>query len=541
MLTILADQAAFAIGNARLFEAEQYRRRFADTLTSIARTINSTLNLTELLNLILEQLALVVEYDSASILLYENEHTLAVRAARAFEDMEDALSVTIQVKESSPNYRAIVQRKPVYIADVDNEPGWIKSSSTQNVQSWIGAPLIARDQVIGMLTVDSHQINKYNEENVKDVIAFADLVAAAVANAQTVTELRNTEASYTALFEDSTDLIIITTYRGTILNVNRKVSQMLRQPKEALIGGDLTLVDSKLRTYLAEQTEHLKSSGEVRVELELGSPYDQVVALEIQAQQVRYSGQDCVQWVGRDISARKEAERLRQDLLDMLIHDLRGPIGNLLNSIELLPMVLKTNDPSALNRLLEIAKQTSQEVRDLVDSMLDVRRLEQGEVLLQEELSDMDEIIKAVEKQVRPQAAAKAMNLTINDLPHLPPMWLDGSMIRRVLTNLLDNAIKYTPHEGEVTLRAVKKADTLTFAISDNGPGISKADQVRIFEKFSRATPSKNGPSGVGLGLAFCKLATEAHGGSISVESEGLPGQGSTFYLSLPIISEPPE
>ena len=96
MLTILADQAAFAITNARLFEAEQLRRRLADTLTSITRTINSTLNLDEVLNLILEKLALVIEYDSSSILLFdEGRETLSVRAARHFDDMEDALNVKI--------------------------------------------------------------------------------------------------------------------------------------------------------------------------------------------------------------------------------------------------------------------------------------------------------------------------------------------------------------------------------------------------------------------------------------------------------------
>ena len=173
MLTIMADQAAFAITNARLFKAEQQRRRLADTLTSITRTINSTLNLDQVLHLILEKLALVIDYDSSSILLFdEGGETLSVRAARHFDDMEDALSVKLAVNEDSPNYHAIVQQTPIVIADVDEHPGWIKSSSSRYVHSWIGAPLIVLDEAIGMLTVDSYEVDKYTKENVEDVAAF---------------------------------------------------------------------------------------------------------------------------------------------------------------------------------------------------------------------------------------------------------------------------------------------------------------------------------------------------------------------------------
>jgi signal transduction histidine kinase len=134
------------------------------------------------------------------------------------------------------------------------------------------------------------------------------------------------------------------------------------------------------------------------------------------------------------------------------------------------------------------------------------------------------------------------MELTFNPLPaDISELWIDRSMIRRILVNLVDNAIKYTPYQGQVSLTTTLKGDTLHFAIKDNGPGISKSNQARIFNKFSRVDHSANAPSGVGLGLAFCKLAAEAHGGSMAVESEGIPGQGSTFYLTIPIISPPEE
>jgi signal transduction histidine kinase len=181
-----------------------------------------------------------------------------------------------------------------------------------------------------------------------------------------------------------------------------------------------------------------------------------------------------------------------------------------------------------------MAKRSGQEVRDLVDSMLDVSRLEEGEVPLQCTRVVLEEIMEAVQDQMIPRAEGKQMELTFESLPEIPELYVDSGMIRRVLINLVDNALKYTPMEGKVTVRTMREGDRLRFAISDNGPGISKADQPYIFNKFSRVDYSDSAPTGVGLGLAFCKLAAEAHGGAVLVESEGVPGQGSTFYLTIP-------
>jgi PAS domain S-box-containing protein len=539
MLNIIADQAAFAISNAELFKAEQHRRRLADTLASITKTINSTLNLKKVLDLILEQLALVVDYDSSSILLYEDDDsTLGVKAARGFEDMADALNVKLPYDENIPNYQAILLKQPVVIGDVDTEPFWKKSSSSQLVKSWIGAPLIARDQVVGMLTVDSHEAHKYTAENVKVVAAFADYAATAVANAQFVGQLRNAEASYSSLFEDNTDMIIISNYEGLVLDVNRKACQVLRRHKDGLINLDIAYIDSQLPNYLAHHAKRLKVWREASFELEVKDAYRQIVPLEFKVRQVQFRGKDCVQWVGRDISERKEIEKMREDMVNMLVHDLRGPLGNLINVVELISMMLDTPaDLPKIKHFLEMAKRSGQTVNDLIDSMLDVSRLEQGEIPLQRTLTNINTLLQAVEDQVVPQARAKQMKLDIQQPAEPIEAWLDNSLIRRVLTNLLGNAIKYTPEQGHVVLTTTIANNKLRFVVSDNGPGISKSDQTRIFEKFSRVDQTDATP-GVGLGLAFCKLATLAHEGVISVDSEGIPGKGSTFTLTLPLTKK---
>ncbi len=539
MLTIIADQAAFAINNARLIEAEQHRRRLADTLVSVARTVNSSLDLDEVLNLILKNLARVIEYDSSTIMLCDEEQTLSVKAARGFESMEAVMKVQISnIDQNTPNYQAILQKKPVVIADVEQEPGWKTTETSKPVRSWIGAPLIARDKVIGMLTVDSYEPHKYTPDNAQEVAAFADQAATAVANAQSVISLQNAEATYTALFEHSTDAIFITDYQGNIINVNHKACQLLLRSKAEIIGSDIGNISTPLKDLLCKQNDELRTGKEVSIEIDVFDTTQQIVSLELHGQQVRYADLDCVQWTGRDISARKEAEKMRQDLVNMLVHDLRGPVGNLINVIEMLPMLIDaTNESPAFQNILEMARRSGQEVRDLIDSMLDVGLLEQGEIPLQHNPMLLDDLIQAVHEQVEPRASAKETELILEPLPEVPVMWIDGSMIRRVLINLIDNAIKYTPNEGLVTVTTTyTEADNVVhFAVTDNGPGISQADQTHIFNKFSRVAQTSKTASGVGLGLAFCKLAVEAHGGNIAVESEGVVGRGSTFHFSIPI------
>jgi signal transduction histidine kinase len=153
-------------------------------------------------------------------------------------------------------------------------------------------------------------------------------------------------------------------------------------------------------------------------------------------------------------------------------------------------------------------------------------------------MTPLDLLLQTVQEQVTLQAQAKNMTLTIDPVTERLEAWLDSNLIRRVLVNLVGNAIKYTPAAGWVALKTTLSDKKLHFTISDNGLGISPANQARIFDKFARVDHSTNTPSGVGLGLAFCKLAVEAHGGTISVESKGLPGEGSAFHVILPLITE---
>jgi signal transduction histidine kinase len=147
-------------------------------------------------------------------------------------------------------------------------------------------------------------------------------------------------------------------------------------------------------------------------------------------------------------------------------------------------------------------------------------------------------LVEEAIEQIQPVALNKGQNLTTRIFPGLPKVAADSDLILRVLTNLLDNATKFTPKGGNITLSVERTRQEVLFAVSDSGPGIPPESRLRVFDRFARLE-SAEGVKGTGLGLAFCKLAVEAHGGRIWVESE--TGYGSTFCFTLPLeVSLPP-
>jgi two-component system clock-associated histidine kinase SasA len=144
-------------------------------------------------------------------------------------------------------------------------------------------------------------------------------------------------------------------------------------------------------------------------------------------------------------------------------------------------------------------------------------------------------LIRDAVEAVSPIAQNKNLDLNVHVREDLPRVLVDADMIRRVLINLVENAIKFTPPEGKIDVFGSQTGAYIQFCIQDTGPGIPEAEQVHIFDKFTRLQ-EKEGPRGLGLGLAFCRLAVIGHGGQIWVESE--PGTGASFNFTLPVERE---
>ena len=232
----------------------------------------------------------------------------------------------------------------------------------------------------------------------------------------------------------------------------------------------------------------------------------------------------------QDITYLRQVDRLKNEFVSTVSHDLRSPLTAILGYVDLLDRVGPLNDQQ--REFIHRVKISVESITSLVNDLLDLGRIEAG-FDSQNELVPMEGILRYSLELVAVQISEKHLNLHL-DLPvDMPPIHGNPIRLRQMLDNLIGNAIKYTPEGGEITIAMEVQGEQEILRISDNGPGVPPADQPHIFEKFYRASNVPKGVGGSGLGLAIVKSIVDSHQGRIWVES--LLGQGSTFTVVLPI------
>jgi two-component system sensor histidine kinase/response regulator len=236
-----------------------------------------------------------------------------------------------------------------------------------------------------------------------------------------------------------------------------------------------------------------------------------------------------------DANARlREADIWKENLSNMIIHDLKNPLGVIQGTMIYFKGTLEDDLDDRQSQLLDSALISADRSLRLVSAILDVHRLEEGRMPLELKPVAVNQVIQICLDEVYPLLAMHALTATMHVPEALPPVCADYNTLVRIVGNLLDNAIKFTPSGGRITISARWVSDEIHFSVSDTGYGIPAEQRERIFEKFAQAGIRLEGKrAGVGLGLTFCKLAVEAHRGRIWAEST--EGSGATFHFVLPI------
>ncbi len=238
-----------------------------------------------------------------------------------------------------------------------------------------------------------------------------------------------------------------------------------------------------------------------------------------------------------------ELERLRQDTIDLIVHDLRHPISSIFGAIKILEMVLPEDVLQDNAQLISIANSNCDHLQVMVESLLDIASMEAGEDDLNLQPVNIEHLVIEAVKQTKAVTDMENITTVINIPNNLPLVLVDEEKLHRILSNLVNNAIKFTPSGGEITVTVEPVGDMMVqVSVSDTGPGIPLEDRERIFDRFAQL--DGNGPrmTGFGLGLTFCKMAIEAHGGQIWIEDGVVETEngdpGSTFAFTLPQSSE---
>jgi PAS domain S-box-containing protein len=532
LLTAIAEQGGIAIENARLFTDIERRSQAMRALATTAQAINSTLKLEEVLRLVTQHARDLLRVEVAAIALLEGNRLVFKEVVGKASERLKGMSVNLGQGFSG---WVAQNNQPVLVTDVTADPRFSRGVDQQTgflTRAVACVPVQIKNQVIGVIEVRNPINGLFDPETLNLLSSLASLAGTAIVHAQQVEELQAAESRFAGLFEDSIDPILITDLNGMITDANRKAVEFFGYDKAELVRLRVTTVHRMGTAWLgSDRFQHLRGGKEITYQTRITTKQGNEIPVEVHAKLMQRRGQEFIQWIQHDLSERIALEETRSDLISMIVHDLRSPLGNILSSLDVAMSSLPT-DSELVTSLLSIANRSAERMSRLVDSLLDLRRLEAGQMKLHREQQNLNALVSEAAEQVSSTAEGKGIQVKNELPPRLPLVSIDADMVRRVVINLLENSIKYTPGTGVVTITGKSDPKEVTISVKDTGPGIPATEHTRIFNKFARLN-REAAPKGLGLGLSFCKLATEAHGGRIWVESQ--VGKGARFSFTLPI------
>lgn len=519
------------------FEAVQKRLRELTFLHETSQVLTATLDLDSVLHSLMAQVRDYFQVEATSVALLDEEtgemvFRVAVGAAAdeivGLRMAPDQGVVGWVMQTGEPSLVPVAHADERFYSGVDDRTGFY-------TRMMLAVPIKVEGSTIGVIEVINPVAAVFDDDAQRLLLAVADLAAVAIRNAALYERVRQAERRYESLFSESSDPILVLDLQGRILDINQRAVEVLKRPREQLVGTDFCdlfgIPPEASQAIVQQVREGQRPSLELKIPSGEGD-----VFLEARMTKVDYGGREAIQWLGHDITERVTLERMREDLTHMIVHDLRSPLSSIMGSLQLLHTAFVERDETLpVAKLLHIAMRSGQKLYQLIDSLLTMGRLDAGEAELNRTPVRLDSLVQEAVEQVQPLALSKNQTLDLRIAPGLPEVSVDRDLILRVLTNLLDNAVKFTPDGGDIMLSGEVAGDEILFTTSDTGPGIPPEHRQRVFDRFARLE-SAEGLKGVGLGLAFCKLAVEAHGGRIWVES-GVNG-GSHFKFTLPLGAE---
>jgi len=409
----------------------------------------------------------------------------------------------------------------------------VKGKFTLPGKSALCIPVMAHEELVGVLTIVQSQTNFFTDEHVALQKAIADMAGIAIRNAELYKEVQDAQQRYYDLFEESIDPIFITDFAGKILEANHEASLVTGTDNSQLIHLLITDLHMPVFEKLGTNFEKIPLQGSITYHSDLRQQNNMILPVEVHVSQIRINKEICLQWIFKDIEEEKKIIQLRNDLSAMLYHDLRSPLANIVSSLDILSNLLPFSESESLKSVFEVAKRSTERMQRMIDGLLDINRLESGQQITQKQSVIFTQIIEEAIDVVQTVAGNKEIQIVKELDGTFPNVLIDSDMIRRVIINLLENSIKFSPNKTTIRVGLEKEKGFLQFSVEDQGSGIPDGLKEEIFGKYVRLKQNYS-KKGLGLGLAFCKLAVEAHGGTIWVEN--IPQGGSRFVFTLPLI-----
>ena len=537
LVQAIADQSAVAVFNARLHADSLRQARVMTALAESAAAITGSLQLSEVLQRILEQISQALRVEVVSLALIDpHKKILEYRASTSTEE-PSVVGMTLELGQGIAGWVAQAQRGVVVqdaYADSRFYPG-IDQLTGFKTRAITCAPIRSQGEVIGILEAINPVDGAFASDALLVPTGIGSLAGTAIQHAQLFEDLQAAHKRYRDLFEDSINSILITDREGHIMEANRQTTVLSKYDKESLLNLPIDVIHDLDQETLGLEFEHVFEGRAFSYESVLHTKSGVEIPIIVHAHSVNIEGNTLIQWAFQDITERKGLDRLREDLLSMIYHDLRSPLANVVTSLDVLNTMLTLKDESAVQSLLDIAVRSTERIQRLTHALLDINRLEAGQPVVNTHPVAAQILIQDALEAILPIANNKKQVVSANIPEDIPLVLVDGDMIRRVLINLLENATKFTPPEGAIRVGVQREKEWVCLWVDDTGPGIPLDDRKIIFDKFTRLHEN-SGPTGYGLGLAYCRLAVEGHGGRIWIEDA--PETGSRFAFVIPVAKK---
>lgn len=536
LMQAAADQMALAVRNARSFETQRRMAERQKTLYEILRTVGGQLDRDAVARTATEAISMLTGWPNVAVIMPDDQwQNWIVRAVSGTLPLTVGLSYPLH---SGIIGRAFATGRVQNVADVRADPDHLFVESA--TRSKLALPLRRGDRVLGVLNIDSSQLAAFDADDVSLARSLADAVALALDNARLYQVNIDETSRLQALISSSRDGIIMLSMDQRVLVVNEPALRLLGMPGAADQWLGRTVREAvrvqrraapQLTVVALNEIRRVQRGDEPPAEGEYELPPYTVHWINLP---VLSGSQPLGRLVVlRDVTEERLLAKMRDDLTYTMVHDLRNPLTIIRSAIELLEHDGVGELPLGQQQILAVASSGAQRMLELVTAILDVTRLENGQMPLEREPAILGALVDDMLGLQSVLAAEKQLHLR-NEVPaSLPPVSVDVELVGRVFQNLISNAIKFTPAGGCITVGAQVNTDErqkLTVWVKDDGPGLPPEVQSQLFRKFVTGRVKGRGS---GLGLAFCRLVVEAHGGRIWAESA--PEQGTVFKFTLPV------
>ncbi|MBN2339800.1 MAG: GAF domain-containing protein [Acidobacteria bacterium] len=519
-----------------LLEAKQRALELA-ALYDTSHDVSVQYELSTLLQTILERAKNLLSAAGCAIFLYDSEH----------HDFEIAAEVGVGMPVGShlpmdrgPAGHVARTREPLILKDYGSWPDRSEYIRKLPIKSTVLVPMMRGGELVGVLGV--HELvgtsREFNEADARLLSLFADNAASAVRVARLLEAVRDSEERFRIAARCASDIVYdwdladdSVVFFGARYDQLRAENQTVARTRQEFWD---TLHPDDLKRVRKAFHGHLESGTLFSEEYRISDGKGSYLVVSDRAMAIRNQKGKAVRLIGAvtDITERKRAEQMKTDFVSFVTHQLRTPLSGVKWMLELAMETL--DNPEEMQSFVRDARISTDRLIGLVNDLLDVSRLERGSLKVARRPIDLAGLTREVVAELDPLVKDKRQRFSVLAPEGLPEPWVDPQLIRQAVLNLIANAVKYTPEEGEIRVRIEAGDGGLRWEIRDTGIGIPPADMRKLFEKFYRAgNVLAVETEGTGLGLYLVRLIVERFGGKVWCESE--EGVGSTFMFTLPL------